>query len=407
MRILLVNRHYGGEQVPTGRMLRDVALLLLEQGHEVRVLTTRDGYGGTAEMGGAEDPVSVTCVPTFGINWRLWRWLAFWLFACAAIPLKRWDRCLILTDPPFMIIGAWLAKLLGGTRRKAYWWTMDLYPEALVAGGFLRDGGWLHALLARVNDLALRSLAGVVCLGTEQRRRLEAYAGWSQEQGFSVVVPPWDYRPVREVSRTDNRFVAKFGLQGKKIALYAGNLGRAHSFLEILGAARQLDTERVQDWAFVFAVRGAEVGALRAESAGLSNVIMTDYQPPEMTPDMLRAADVHLVTMRDGWQGIVVPSKLYGILRTEAPVLYIGPRDSDTADEIRADRAGNVLDIGASPEDVVFALNELQSSRWRTSRSIPADGARRIAHLVTGLADEPRTVEYDRHDHVASSPRCG
>ncbi len=53
---------------------------------------------------------------------------------------------------------------------------MDLYPEALVAQGIVRRNGFLDKTLSLLNDIALASLTGVICLGECQRRRLESYS---------------------------------------------------------------------------------------------------------------------------------------------------------------------------------------------------------------------------------------
>lgn len=92
--------------------------------------------------------------------------------------------------------------------------------------------------------------------------------------------------------------------------------------------------------------------------------------------------------MADGWQGIVVPSKLYGILQTEAPVLYIGPQSTDTVEQILEHEAGKTLPNGCGGSQVVQALKELSSPTFRKSRLLDINGADRIARFVTGSAVE-------------------
>ena len=136
-------------------------------------------------------------------------------------------------------------------------------------------------------------------------------------------------------------------------------------------------------WKFVFVVRGAGKRALEAESADLDNVLVLDYQPASWTADLLWAADLHLLTMKKGWEGVVVPSKLYGALTTGAPALFIGPEMSGTAEEIRRYRAGVVLPPGVSGSAVADALQRLFSdppgSKWKPSR----DGVRQLASFIT------------------------
>ncbi len=382
MRILAINRFFGNDEVPTGRMLRDLSDCLLRQGHRVTVLSTRSHY----RMGGkiTDTPPGITLrrLWTAGEKNRLLSWFLFWLQAAFLTPFLRWDRCVFLTDPPFLTVIPALNRLLGKTGQKVYWWTMDLYPEAPVADGLIKKGGWLHQLLSWGNDLGIRYLSGVICLGQAQRRRLSAYRHWRREAGFSLVVPPWDYRPIPPVSPGENYFLEENALSGYKIALYAGNLGKAHFYSKLLQAARFM-AGPYPDWKFVFVVRGSLRENLERESGDLLNVILMDYQAPELTADLLRAATVHVITMKPGWEGIVVPSKLYGILKTRAPVLFIGPEESDTAREIEKYQAGAVLPSGTSGERVAQELLALAAKRVVVPSIMPPGGAKGIAEFIT------------------------
>ncbi len=384
MEILFVNRHYGSDPVPTGRMLRDVVLELSRRGHRIRVLTSKSDYAATVRQEKSlPENVQLSLLWTPGERLRGASWVALWLQACWKAPWMRWDRCVILTDPPFMVLAAWLTNRFRRRKRPVYWWTMDLYPECLVGYGLLKKGGWLHWALRYVSEMGARHLAGTVTLGQCQVERLSQYRGWPDEEDQVIVVPPWDYRPIARVAPVANRFVKKYHLQDKKIILYAGNLGAAHSFEPVVEAARERAQRGEDQWRFVFVVRGVRRGALEEAAKELDNVIVTDYQPPEWTPDLLWSADVHLITLRDQWEGVVVPSKLYGILQTEAPVLFIGPEKADTAEEICRHEAGLVLDAGAGGKEVVKALNELMQPRWRKHKEINREGPKRIADFLT------------------------
>jgi hypothetical protein len=207
----------------------------------------------------------------------------------------------------------------------------------------------------------------------------------------------------------------------KNLALYAGNLGEAHCFEEILAAAPYLPP----DWTIRFAVRGAKRSALLSKlrsdewrvtgdesgsasafapenDSGVTSgslkitdlklktagavVHVSGYASEEETPGLLASARVHLITMSPGWEGIVVPSKLYGCIRTGRPVLFIGPENADTAREIRAHEWGKVLPPGASGEEVAAAILELAARPTRAPQS--ENGAKKVAELIQGLATD-------------------
>lgn len=390
MRILAINRFFGNDEVPTGRMLQDLSDFLLRQGHRVTVLTTRSHYRRGGNAGVPVPGITVRRLWTAGEKTRLVSWFLFWLQSCLLAPFLKWDRCIMLTDPPFLTVIPALNRLLGKTGRKIYWWTMDLYPEAPVADGLIKKDGLVDQLLKWGNDLGIRYLTGVISLGQTQRRRLSSYRHWRQEPEFSLVVPPWDYRPIPPVLLSQNRFLRDNALSGYRIALYAGNLGKAHSYDELLQAALVMAKPH-PEWKFVFVARGSLRSKLERESVNLFNVIVMDYQSPDLTAALLRAATVHVITMKAGWEGIVVPSKLYGILKTAIPVLFIGPKESETAQEIRRYAVGTVLEPGVSGEEVARELVKLAPPRReRTLPVTPTDGAELIAGFITNQAKKSR-----------------
>ncbi|KPK65946.1 MAG: hypothetical protein AMK73_01500 [Planctomycetes bacterium SM23_32] len=384
--VLLVNRHFAADQVPTGRMMRDLSAELHAMNHRVRVLTSRGGYdGASAATRPPAVAVDVRHVWTSRRCPRVVNWCLFWVQALVAVPLMAWDKCILLTDPPFLLVLAWLVRIVSGRRREVYLWTMDLYPDAFVADGLVGSAGAVHRAMQRLTEAALRAVSGVVCLGRTQQARMMRYTGRLNGESFYLIAPPWDNRRLPRVSRCANVFLRRHGWADKSVVLYAGNLGEAHSFREVVEAASHAKATGADDWHFVFVVRGARRATLEEASRSLGNVTVLDYQPPELTHHLLWAADVHLITMSAGWEGVVVPSKLYGILHTDIPVLFIGPHDADTAAEIERFSAGAVLPPGASGETVLRSLQEL---RGRKRRRVPAanrDSARRIAGFVTGV----------------------
>ena len=383
MRVLLVNRFFGNYHVPTGRMLGDLSVELIRKGHQITALTSYCARADKAIEGIQLDKVTIKILWDGGRWGRSASWALFWIQAVVQIPLMKWDCCVILTDPPFVVVAAYFARFLNG-KRKIFWWPMDLYPEALVADKLIPKGGTIERILRFVNNIGIKALSGVIVFGAQQEERLRTYTGWKRNPFFSLVVSPWDNRSLgRCNSRAENKVIKRFGWQNKKVVLYAGNLGRAHSYKEIIDAARILQEEGDNKWFFAFFCQGAKRAALNKDSQALSNVLVCDYIEPGETADMLHAADIHLITMSEGWEGIVVPSKLYGVLKTPAPVLFIGPEDSETADEIKALDAGISLVNDCGGRAVVDALRTLAKRRV-LAQNLESSGPEKIVEFIMG-----------------------
>src|SRR4029079_1364077 len=84
--------------------------------------------------------------------------------------------------------------------------------------------------------------------------------------------------------------------------------------------------------AICFSVRGARADELqRAIAADDSNVSMVPFADEVTLQGRLAAADLHVVSLRADWAGIVVPSKFFASLAVGRPVVYAGPAESEIA----------------------------------------------------------------------------
>jgi len=179
MRILIVNRHYGSDHVPTGRMANDLVQQIHDDGHEVAVLTAKSFYTRSAKGRQTGKEERIINVLTFGERFRLVSWMLFLAQACLITPFLKWDRCVILTDPPFLVVTTLFINLF--IERHVYWWTMDLYPESLVAEEMIRSRGLFARFFMAINNACIKRLAGVIVLGYCQRKRLTAYLNWPKD----------------------------------------------------------------------------------------------------------------------------------------------------------------------------------------------------------------------------------
>jgi colanic acid biosynthesis glycosyl transferase WcaI len=125
--------------------------------------------------------------------------------------------------------------------------------------------------------------------------------------------------------------------------LYSGNMGKAHDFMPFLHLARvlnRIDPKIV----FCFACRGNRVGELKAAITSRdTNVRLAPFADESELEKRLNAADIHLLSLRPEWAGVVVPSKFFGSLAVGKPVIYAGPDFSSIAGWVREFDVGLVL----------------------------------------------------------------
>ncbi len=352
MKLVFVNRYYAPDHSATSQMLTDLTVALAAEDLDVHVVTSRLHYDdAAARLAPRErlDGVSIYRVRTsaFGrgnLLGRAFDYLSFYVAASVRLLalVRRGDVVIAKTDPPLISVPAgWVARLRGARRMN---WLQDLFPEVAAELGFgLARGpsGWLLSVL---RDRSLRAASANVVLGRLMRDRVAALG---VEQSKIVVIPNWaDGASVRPVRRHLNPLRAEWGLDDKFVVGYSGNMGRAHEFRTMVDAAVVLHNE--PDIVFLFIGGGAQKAMVIAASAehGLANLVFKPYQPRERLDESLGAADVHLVSLRPELEGLIVPSKFYGIAAAARPTIFIGDPEGEIGTEIREADCGRCVQQG-------------------------------------------------------------
>ena len=326
MKILLLNQFFWPDSSATSQLLTDVARELVRQGHEVTAISAESGYALAAEEGAPN--VRRVRVKSLrfarGTLGRVLSYASFYLTAAwRALTLPRQDVVLTLTTPPLLSLLGNAVKLLRGSRH--FIWEMDVYPDIAVALGTFREGGVLDKVVGWLADTSRRHADGIIALGECMKTRL---AERGTDPAKIAVAENWaDGRAIEVLPRP--------GDPENLVLLYSGNLGLAHDLDTIQGAMRELrDDARFE---FVFAGSGGRRAELAkfAEAEGLPSVHMRPFVQRASLAESLAAGDIGLVTQRDEACGLVVPSKVYGLLAAGRPILFIGPAAATPARLVR------------------------------------------------------------------------
>jgi glycosyltransferase involved in cell wall biosynthesis len=203
----------------------------------------------------------------------------------------------------------------------------------------------------------LRRAAANVVLGQRMRERVTALG---VDPRRIAVIPNWaDGALLRPVERGANPLRAEWGLGDRFVVGYSGNLGRVHEFGTVLGAAEALRSQA--DIVFLFIGDGAQKAALATAAQGraLSNILFRPYQPREALGQSLGAADAHLVTLRPELEGLVVPSKFYGVAAVGRPTIFIGDPEGEIGSVVREARCGMCVRQGDA-EGLARAITTLR-----------------------------------------------
>jgi glycosyltransferase involved in cell wall biosynthesis len=369
-KIVFVNRYFSPDESATSRILSDLSFRLAKEGVNVSVVTSRQLYGDARAALPARETIEGVDVhrvatATQGRANLAGRALDYASFHVAAgmkllSLLQSGDVVVAKTDPPLISIVASRAALWKGALLIN--WLQDLFPEvaSVLTPGLVPKG--LGKTLVAARDRTLRRAAMNIVLGETMRERLIAHR---VDEAKVRVITNWaNVRGTQVISTGDSQTRRALGLENRFVVGYSGNLGRAHEFDTLLGAASRLRSQ--ERFVFLITGGGAKVNALREAVAaqGMQNFVFQNYQPPEMLADSLAAADVHLVSLLPALEGLIVPSKIYGILAAGRPAVFIGDTHGDVARLIDEHECGINVGVGES-ERLAFQLSALEHNPSR------------------------------------------
>jgi colanic acid biosynthesis glycosyl transferase WcaI len=376
MRISVLCPHFAPDVAPTGEVMTSIATELARRGHRLHIVTALPWYRDHAVVAGWDGQLvrheetalgRVTRVhpfPTDKANIPA-RALAFGGFTAlaaveAALTAGRPDVVFAMSPPLTLGLAGWA---VARARRVPFVFNIqDVFPDVAVELGLLTDRRVIAAA-AGLERFTYRRADAVTVLSDDLADNVRAkvtrglVGRAAERQAAKVRVIPNFVDTVRiRPSSPDNAYRREFGLDDRRVVLYAGNVGLSQSLDLVLAAAVALAPE--QDVVFVINGGGAAKAELVRRAAGLDNVRFVDMQPKERLPEVLAAGDLHVVPLKRGLARSSVPSKLYSILAAGRPI--VASVDPGTEVARTVERAGAGLAVPPDdPEAFTKAIRRL------------------------------------------------
>jgi len=366
MSIIFINRYFFPDHSATSQLLSDLAFELAAKGAAVTVVSSRQIYDNPAASLPAEEVVRGVRVvrvwtSKFGrhnLIGRVADYLTFYIsaFFCLLNEVCSRDIVVAKTDPPLIsVVACYAARRKGGALIN---WVQDLFPEIAVELGVRIFQGRLGGMLRRIRNYSLKSAEQNIVLGERMRTRL-VQEGVSERR--ITVIHNWsDEDVVYPVKREDNALRKSWGLSDKFVLGYSGNLGRAHEFGLLLDAAELLRERR--DIVFLIIGDGAQRPWVEKQvnARKITNVMLKPYQPRERLAESLGVPDVHFISLRPELEGLIVPSKFYGIAAAGRPMIFAGSAEGEIARMLDEARCGISIEPTDTPA-LVDAIKRLSA----------------------------------------------
>lgn len=414
-RLVFLNRFFSPDHSATSQLLADVTSAFAKSGYDVHVVTSRQLYDDPkaqlsprANINGVRvHRVATTHFGRTRLAGRAIDYLSFYLAAWRMLArlVQPHDVIVAMTDPPLIsLLAAHMVRRRGAVLVN---WLQDLYPEVAVALHVRFLKGPILRTITHLRDRSLKIAAANVVVGTLMadkvaargvaRNHIQVIANWSEDNSIAPI------------ATCDNILRRQWGLKNKFVIGYSGNLGRAHEFATILAAAERLQSN--SDIVFLCIGGGHQMAQLvkQVNERGLTNFQFRDYQDQDVLQFSLSVPDVHWVSLRPELEGLIMPSKIYGIAAAGRPILAICAKDGEISRLVEQHQCGVVIEPGAVKAlvEAIFGLAkdaQLRSKLGRQARTmLDANFTRRQAlqHWQTLLHD----LDVFRHSGSVADER--
>jgi len=361
VKILVIQQHFYPEVAATGQLLLDLCEGLVKAGYKVKVITgnpteipqekqkgnflRKENYKGIEIF-----RLKNTTFNKYRMAGRVLNYLSFhFLIFFHMLFYERPDLVFVLSTPPFISFSGLMLKVF--KRSKVIYNVQDLFPDLAVELGKLKNKQFIE-FLKKLSELIVRRVDKVVVVGEYMEKRIrEELLRETSTDTHVVTIHNWADGDKIKVLREDeeNNFLKReWRLEGKFVVLYSGNIGYLHEFDTIISTAEYFAKEGPREIVFVFIGEGIKKSYIeeKIKEKGLYNILFFPYQSREMLTYSLGLADVSLVTLEKGFEGMVVPSKIYGILASGKPVIAIIGEESEITEIIRRGKCGEIIKIG-------------------------------------------------------------
>jgi glycosyltransferase involved in cell wall biosynthesis len=315
--ILLVNQH-------TVPIFIDVVNAFAKEGEETRL------FAGYVEQGRVPFEPLVKTVHSVAYNRKstATRFSTWMMFSCHyffyLLFCKKPSCIIVVTNPP---MAPFVTAVVARIRRIPFYIVVfDLYPEALSQAGISGDNGMIFKMWQSNNRWTFSKARGLITLSDSMKHVVTKYTDASKVK----VIFNWaDTDHIKPVDKQLNPFVSKHQLTGKLVVMYSGNMGFTHDLESLMQAASILiGDSRIK---FVLIGEGGKRDKLKRIKIEkkLDNVIFLPFQDPEEFPNAMAAADIGIVTLGTGGEGISVPSKTYVNMAAGLAIIAISPEHSE------------------------------------------------------------------------------
>jgi len=271
------------------------------------------------------------------------------------------NKCtLVYSNPPVLPVITSINK--GLFKVKYIFVSYDIYPDIALMTKQIKQNSFLHKLMNSINNRVDRNADRIIALSHDMKTYI-----LKNRRGFDdskiTVIPNWyDNNGLDVLSEIEDDEIVALRKKYSLIILYSGNMGIAQDIQTIIDVAKS--SKNNKEILFIFTGSGQKVEHLKSEihNYQLNNVKFYKFLTGAKYIDMLKASDMHVITLINGLEGMAVPSKTYSYMAVGRPIIALMNDNTDIAKDIKLHNLGCVIKSG-NVEKFLDYIRYLQNNK--------------------------------------------
>ena len=262
----------------------------------------------------------------------------------------------------------------------------DLFPVWAVDLGLIRESSLVHMFFRSVESSLYRE---VEIIGAQAKGNLDYLRERVKSKNTTVeVLDNWLSNTSEEDCSIDLQTTI---LKGRKVFVYAGNMGIAQGLETLISMAISLEYRK--DVGFLFIGRGSNYEHLKKSisSQGCDNILIYPEIEPSEIPSLYSQCHAGLLCLDRRHTTNNIPGKLLSYMRSSLPVLAVVNSGNDVIEIINGNKVGIASDsycvdrLTESMEDLLTLIQEDAEIKQRCQKL--ADGIFSTQNAVNTIVE--------------------
>ncbi len=342
-KIWIITQLFYPEQTSTAYTMTRIAETLCDK-NNVNVICSSSNYQSSnlRTNKSLNNKINIVRIytPAFNKNNIFLRILSFGYFSISVLfkillKIKNGDTIILVTNPPTILVVTAIIKKIKNFKLVVI--LHDIFPENAAISGIINKKSIIYKLSLKAMNFGYSKGDKLIACGSDMAQH---FINKGIDSSKISVIPNWADEDLFETNFIVNRN-EYFGLdlENKIVIEFAGNVGRVQGLERFLKIFKSTTNQKL-----ILVIIGD--GAIKKNlqdyvtKYNISNVFFTSSKPREEQKYFLNSCDIGLVTLTEGMTGLGVPSKIYNLMASSKPILYIGDTNSEISKYIKFNKIG-------------------------------------------------------------------